>query len=310
MLSTSASDHNFGRGWILAAIIITLSKTVLDAVLFAVPEIDAFLEKTEPAKELVRISTLVLWAASIILVLVAAHRTVLRLHGKLDDINYTIDDLLAQQGARVSIIKPRELPEFNKVFGSAARVMAYNPPLSLLTDDQRAHRDLIFKILSTSCAEYRVLAGSELFERLKILRERWSIEHAREKAKLRVAHSRMKFIYFDHSEDLHTTINDWGDLEKDLRGVSFFLVEQPGGRHVALLYLLGEPFVRNFVVPPSAIKISSDAGTPGDQLFQRLSESFQQRWSMLDSGDNQKYSSRSMASLADVVVIKKQVESA
>lgn len=186
-----------------------------------------------------------------------------------------------KSGTLVHMIKPGNIDDFRAVFGRAEIIRAYNPPLKLLTEGHPEFRAVILEALQRQ-ADYRLLAATQLLGRIQDLYRLWNPKRKRN-AKFKVLEN-MKILYFDQEEGLHSQVANvcpWGD---DLRGLSYFLVRQRQGNDIALLYLLGEPFVKVFDVPRWAIKIT--APPEKNEIYDLLAEVFDDRWSLLDRGNS------------------------
>jgi len=197
-----------------------------------------------------------------------------------DKISYYIKDLHKnviamknEQSSYIEILKPKNIHDFHKAFGNAIRIRAYNPPLTLLTREKE-HRDLIYSLLKNG-AEYNMIIGKELKDRVISLRNLWLNEYGD------ISLLKMHILPYYHEQDLHTKVKGWNLNEhQDLRGLSFFLIEyKHSSTKSILLYLFGEPFVKDFEVPQTAIRVKSLSGKC--ELYDKFVETFDARWSKL-----------------------------
>jgi hypothetical protein len=190
---------------------------------------------------------------------------------------------LVGQKAVVQEIDPTNVVQFEGIFGDARTICAYNPPLSLLTNRGNPHfRNVIFDFLSNNNHSYRMIVGPEGDQRLAELYTIWATQHG-VKAPALQAFARLRITLYTHKEKLHTEIKTWPVFRgNDLRGLSFFLIETPTCRRV-LLYILGDPFVKDFVVPDLGLLISEPLDHDESRIFERLRPVFDRRWGALEA---------------------------
>lgn len=189
------------------------------------------------------------------------------------------------------IVKPADLTVFKECFFSAERILAYNPPLTLLTNS-KDHRSVIYANLMDTRFSYRMIVNRVGANRLCSLRDLWESDHGSIKDEYL---KKISAIVYDHAANLHTEIPEWGVLKNDLRGLSFFIIKHADERRTALLYILGEPFANSFVVPEFAIKVTGVRQS--NELYTELKALFWKRWNELDGCDDGKYRERSLVKL-------------
>jgi hypothetical protein len=272
-----ADEEHEKRVWLWIAIIsggIAVVAVILEAGAL-IPFVESFYQAHPNVKGSVTFILAVFAFITIVFsVLLGWHRVVARLE-IIHQIQQSIKKLEANE-ATVRAINPHNPDDFRSVFAGAELIRAYNPPLTLLTT-RPEHRKVIFDVLSGSQdVEYRAIVGKIGAARMLELYRKCLEEHPRRTANL--ALNKMLVSWFDHPDDLHTTVQKWDFLQpKDLRGLSFFLVEYVSReRRTALLYILGEPFAAKFEVPKQSLEIH-ESGEPQD-IFNLLLGTFDERW--------------------------------
>lgn len=193
-----------------------------------------------------------------------------------------INNLAHAESTLVNIIKPKNKDDFYQAFQGATQVKAYNPPLTLLRN-QESHRNIIHGLLMTGC-EYRMIVGNRLIERVQELSAAFHSDHKNKKKKLGALEN-LKIVHCVNHNDLHSEIDNWELMhQKDLRGFCFFLIKAEKEKRI-LLYLLGEPFVKEFDVPAKAILIVQKEDM---DMFNELESLFDTRWDKVSHNNDHK----------------------
>jgi len=231
----------------------------------------------------------------------------------LDALDGHVKELIGINGLTAKIVDPHLLEDFSSVFMGAKAIRAYNPPLTLLVNDKNSkYRDLIYNILQSSCEEYKIIAGNKTLANLSKLLDKWLNEKlVKTKRFASTKETKSRFLgtinkirveHFDHEFDLHTEIGNLGKLGEDLRGMSFFLIETYTKNNIVLLYLFGEPFASRFEVTSHAIKVVSKIDTPGNELYKKLSDTYDRRWKNLATAEEEKYSPQTLSELSSETI--------
>lgn len=196
--------------------------------------------------------------------------------------------LLARE--TVQLKSPHKKEEFKKIFQNAIQISAYNPPLNLLIDSED-HRSIITDIFNREDLRYRVIAGPTCKERLEEFKEKWKADLTKKSMDadaIKQCFSQMEIMIYEHTEDLHSTVSPWIEIENDVRGLCFFLIDYDG-RKAVLMYILGRPLMESFNAPSTAVLIERLIESPEEKflLYDSMEEEYERKWNSLHDKFNQ-----------------------